>query len=188
MRDLVSGAEKCEMWHLEFFLIFFFEIFFEVLNLKFWNGSFEFEVWSIVFFICHVTIDEYDIITFRPYIYIHTYVDICVYIYITPWSPDMADGGQYPPRGEPLAKFFKNSLLLHSLSNGHGPRPPNPVVFLKMTPKFWGKFRKWDLDFFWSFFFEFFFFWDFEFDVLNLKFLLILKFWIWPQQGAGAIP
>ena len=96
--------------------------------------------------------------------------------------------GAVSPRGETLAKFFKNSLFFHCASNGHGPRPPNPVVFLKMTPKFWGKFRKWDLDFFWSFFFEFFFFWDFEFDVLNLKFLLILKFWIWPQHGAGAIP
>ena len=186
MRDLVSGAEKFEMWHLEFFLIFFFEIFFEVLNLKFWNGSFEFEVWSIVFFICHVTIDEYDIITFRPYIYIHTYV--CIYISLL-GPRTLADGGQYPPRGRTPAKFFKNSLFFHCASNGHGPRPPNPVVFLKMTPKFWGKFRKWDLDFFLKFFFSnFFFFGGFEFDVLNLKFLLILKFWIWPQHGAGAIP
>ena len=181
MRDLVSGDEKFEMWHLEFFWSFFFEMFFEVLNLKFWNWSFEFEVWSIVFFVCHVTIDEYDIITLYK-IYIH--IKVC--IYIKPWS--MGPCGGSIPQGEPLAKFFKNSLLLHSLSNGHGPRPPNPVVFLKMTPKFWGKFRKWDLEFFWIFFFESFFFGGFEFDVLNLKFLLILKFWIWPQQGAGAIP
>ena len=47
MRDLVSGAEKFEMWHLEFFLNFFFRNFFwslqfEVLNLKFevWYSSF----------------------------------------------------------------------------------------------------------------------------------------------------
>ena len=124
-----------KMWNvaLRIFFDFFFEIFFEVLNLKFWNGSFEFEVWSIVFFICHVTIDEYDIITLYK-IYIH--IKVC--IYIKPWS--MGPCGGSIPQGEPLAKFFKNSLLLHSLSNGHGPRPPNPVVFLKMTPKFWGKF------------------------------------------------
>ena len=107
--------------------------------------------------------------TSSPYIR-YIYILRCVYISnLGQWDPV----GAASPRGEPLAKFFKNSLLLHSLSNGHGPRPPNPVVFLKMTPKFWGKFRKWDFEFFLKFFFSNFFFGGFEFDVLKLE------FWIW---------
>ena len=112
------------------------------------------------------------------YIYTHTYICVCIYISLLGLRT-LADGGQYPPRGRTPAKFFKNSLFFHCASNGHGPRPPNPVVFLKMTPKFWGKFRKWDLDFFLKFFFSNFFFWrfwiwcfelevSFDFEVLNL--------------------
>ena len=84
--------------------------------------------------------------------------------------------------------FSLNSLFFHCASNGHGPRPPNPVVFLKMTPKFWGKFRKWDLEFFLNFFFS-----NFFLEVLNLMFWTWSFFWFWsfefdPSMGQGQSP
>ena len=103
---------RWKIWNvtLRIFLKFFFRnvfwsLEFEVLKLESWNWSFEFEVWSIVFFVCHVTIDEYDVITLYK-IYIH--IKVC--IYIKPWSIGPC-GGQHPPGGTPGQIFQKFSTF-----------------------------------------------------------------------------
>ena len=46
--------------------------------------------------------------------------------------------GQYSPGGTP-GQFFQDCLFLDCESNGSGPRPWNPLVFLKMAQKVLGQ-------------------------------------------------
>ena len=103
--------------------------------------------------------------------------------------------------------FFLNFVLkffFHCACNEHGPRPPNPVVFLKMTPiidifvfQFCFK-KKRIINFFFDFHFEIFFFsltknffyiflfWIFFFDFV-FWFIFLISFWIFflndPHSG-----